>query len=84
MTGRNNSNIQILDRFDIYALNKRLQKRGDIGLTYNFNEKFRISNTFSFDDFDVNGGESLEEASIRRNDAGTHWRLALSDPVLIG
>ncbi|MBK7932452.1 MAG: hypothetical protein IPK01_02935 [Acidobacteria bacterium] len=71
MSGRDSSNNFVdLARFDIYALNKRLQKRGDIGLTYNFNEKFRISNTFSFDDFDVNGGESLEEALLRRNAAG--------------
>jgi len=70
-TGRDNSNNQVdLDRFDISALSKRIQKRGDVGLTYNVNNKFRISNTFNFDDFDVNGGESLEEALYRRNNAG--------------
>ena len=72
ITGRDNSNNQVdLDRFDISALSKRIQFRGDLGLTYNFNDKFRLSNTFSFDRFTVNGGESLEEALYRRNNAGT-------------
>lgn len=72
ITGRDNSNnIVDLDRFNIEALSKRIQTRGDIGLTYNFNDKFRISDTFSFDRFSVNGGESLDEALYRRNNAGT-------------
>lgn len=72
ITGRDNSNNQVdLDRFDITALAKRIQARGDIGITYNFNDRFRISDTFSYDRFTVNGGEALDEALYRRNNAGT-------------
>lgn len=76
--GRDNSNNQVdLDRFDITSLAKRIQMRGDIGLTYNFNDRFRISNTFSYDRFTVNGGEALEEALYRRNNAGTPLATSL-------
>ncbi len=71
ISGRDNSNKFIdRDRFDIYADAKRVQARGDLGLTYMVTNNFRISNSFSFDRFAVNGGEKLEEWVDRRNAAG--------------
>jgi len=79
VVGRDNSNNYVdLDRFSIFANNKRTQARGDIGLTYMVTNNFRISNTFSFDRFSVNGGESLEQWQARRNASGTP--LALVNP----
>ncbi len=79
ITGRDNSNNFVdRDRFEIYADAKRVQTRGDIGLTYMVNNNFRISNTFSFDRFGLSGQERLEEWLERRNAAGTP--LALSNP----
>lgn len=72
ITGRDNSNNFVdLDKFDISSRSKRVQTRGDAGATYLFSDKFRISNTFTFDRFSVNGGESLMQAQYRRNAAGT-------------
>ena len=69
--GRDNSNNIIdLDNFTIMAKNRRIQKRADFGLTYRATDNFRISNTFSFDTFTINGGEGLEEAVTRRTSAG--------------
>lgn len=71
ITGRDNSNNFVdLDRFNISARSKRIQTRGDIGLTYQITDQFRLSNTFSFDRFTINGGEAFEEALFRRNAAG--------------
>ncbi|MBK8147119.1 MAG: hypothetical protein IPK58_02600 [Acidobacteria bacterium] len=72
ITGRDNSNNWVdLDRFDISALVKRVQFRGDLGVTFNVTDDFRISNTFSFDRFGIDGGEYLAEQLFRRNAAGT-------------
>ncbi len=71
ISGRDNSNNFVdRDRFEINADAKRIQTRGDIGLTYMVNNNFRISNTFSIDRFTVNGGEKLEEWMDRRNASG--------------
>lgn len=71
ITGRDGSNnIVDMDFFTISGDAKRPQTRGDLGLTYNATEKLRISNTFSFDKFAVNGGERFEEQLFRRNAAG--------------
>jgi hypothetical protein len=72
ITGRDNSNNVVdLDLFNITALAKRTQTRGDFGLTYLATEKLRISNTFSFDKFSVNGGDALYEAQDRHSATGT-------------
>ncbi len=71
ITGRDNSNNQVdLDRFDISGDAKRVQTRGDFGLTVLATDDFRISNTFSFDKFAINGGEAFLEQFFRRNNAG--------------
>ena len=71
ITGRDNSNNRVdLDQFLITSRAKRPQTRGDIGITYNVTDSFRLSNTFTFDKFAVNGGNEFEEALFRRNAAG--------------
>ena len=82
ITGRDNTNnVVILDQFDISSTAKRPQTRGDIGLTYMFSDKFRISDTFSFDRFSVNGGESFAEALYRRNNAGNPLATVFTQSV---
>lgn len=72
ITGRDNTNnIVDLDRFSISGNAKRPQTRGDLGFTWMATKKFRISNTFSFDTFAVNGGNAFEELLVRRNAGGT-------------
>jgi hypothetical protein len=69
MTGRDNTNpvgnIVRSDRIDAAAFAKRPQTRADVGLTYAATDKFRISNTFSFDQFAVNGFETFQEVVIK-------------------
>lgn len=70
-SGRDNSN-NIIDA-DVYTVtgrSSRYQKRGDIGLTYMATDKFRISNTFTYDTFSINGGNAFQEAVTRRTAAG--------------
>ncbi len=72
LTGRDNSNNTVdLDLFNISGSSKRTQGRGDIGVTYLVTDKFRISDTFTFDRFNITGGELFFESLARRNAAGT-------------
>lgn len=69
--GRDANNRFIdLDRFDISGDVTRPQSRGDIGVTYRITDKIRISDTFTFDQFSISGGNRLQEAIIRRTLAG--------------
>jgi hypothetical protein len=65
MTGRDNTNpvgiIVNSDKIDVLAHAKRPQTRADLGMTYAVTNKFRISNTFSFDQFAINGAEQFRE-----------------------
>lgn len=62
MTGRDSAGIIVTsDSILIGANAKRPQTRGDLGITYAATDKFRISNTFSFDQFSVNGDEAFNE-----------------------
>lgn len=49
---------------------KRPQFRGDLGLTYSVNDNFRISETFTFDRFDVTGGNFIDQTVASRTAAG--------------
>lgn len=70
-TGRdNNNNFVDLDFYEIFANAKRTQTRGDLGISWRATDDFTISNTFSFDQFAVNGGESLRQTFTFRNPAG--------------
>ena len=71
LSGRDGSNNFVdLDSFDVTSKAKRLQTRGDIGMTFQATDKFRISDTFSFDRFGISGDEGLQEALYRRNSSG--------------
>lgn len=71
ITGRDNSNnIVDLDRFEIRGDSKRPQTRGDIGITYAATDKLRISETFTFDTFNISGGNQFAEAFFTRTATG--------------
>jgi len=71
ITGRDNSNNQVdLDGFNISGKTKRPQTRGDLGVTYRVTDAFRISNTFTYDQFNISGANSFFEELRRRNAAG--------------
>ena len=70
-TGRDNSNNFVdQDVFDIAGNAKRSQTRGDLGITWRATENFRVSNTFTFDDFDINGISDSNEDRRTRSAAG--------------
>jgi hypothetical protein len=53
-----------LDRIMVTGKVKRPQARGDIGLTYHATDKFRISNTFNFDQFTIGGSADFFERLV--------------------
>jgi hypothetical protein len=82
ITGRDNSNnIVDLDRFEISGDSKRPQGRGDVGLTFLVTKNFRISETFTFDQFNISGGNRFLEQLIRRNNAGNPLATTLTNTV---
>lgn len=71
ITGRDNSNnIVDLDRFTIDGDATRPQTRGDLGLTYAATKNFRISDTLTFDSFEISGDTAFAEALYTRTAAG--------------
>ena len=71
ITGRDNSNNQIdLDRIEVEGDAKRPQTRGDLGLTFLATDKLRISNTSTFDTYNISGGNLFAEAVFSRTAAG--------------
>ena len=72
ITGRDNSNnIVDIDRFAISGDSKRPQTRGDIGMTWRVTDKLRISDTLTYDQFHISGGNRFFQEFRRRNAAGT-------------
>jgi hypothetical protein len=71
LTGRDGSN-NFIDRnfFRIGGSAKRPQTRADLGVTWMATDKFRISNTVNFEQFNISGANLLYEEQIRRNAAG--------------
>jgi hypothetical protein len=61
--------IYDLDSIFVTGKVKRPQSRGDLGLTYTFNNSFRISDTFNFDQFTIGGSEDFFENMIGRSAA---------------
>jgi hypothetical protein len=71
ITGRDNSNnIVDLDRFDVKGESNRRQARGDFGITYAVTNNFRISETLTFDTFNISGDNKFAEALFTRTAAG--------------
>ena len=73
LTGRASStgNFIVLDQIFVPAEAKRPQTRGDLGATYQVTSKFRISNTFTFDQFNIGGEHIFNEIVRATNAAGT-------------
>ena len=73
MTGRDNTNpagiLVTSDNITMAGTAKRPQTRADFGVTYMVTDNFRISDTFSFDQFDVSGASTITEAWIKANGA---------------
>ncbi len=59
-----------LDQVRVDGDARRPQTRGDLGVTYRVTDSFRISNTFTFDQFNVGGGNRFFEYIISRTTAG--------------
>ena len=71
ITGRDNSNNQVdSDTFRVVGDAKRPQSRGDVGITWMATDKLRISNLFTYDRFNLVGGNLFAEALISRTAAG--------------
>ena len=74
LTGRtaaaSTGNVIISDQILALGDAKRPQTRSDIGLTYRVTDDFRISNTFTFDQFNVGGGNQLDELVLSTTNAG--------------
>ncbi len=77
--GRDNINNFIdLDLYETAARAKRIQTRGDVGLTFRATDAFTLSNTFSFDQFEINGFETLTQTLTLRNSAGVAQPIKLT------
>ena len=54
------------DTYDIVGASKRPQSRGDVGLTYAVTDRLRISNTFTFDQYNSFGNSNYYQKFIAR------------------
>ncbi len=82
ITGRdNNNNFVDSDTFNIGGDSKRPQTRGDLGLTYAVTDNFRISNTFTFEHFNIGGGGPYGNVLIRRNAVGNPLAPSITNRV---
>ena len=63
-------NIILADTIDVPGDAKRPQARGDLGVTYRVTDRFRISNTFTYDQFNISGGNTLFELVNSTTGAG--------------
>ena len=59
-----------LDQIAVTGDTKRPQTRADVGFTYRATDRFRISDTFNFDQFHISGGNRFFESLISRTTAG--------------
>ena len=70
-TGRqSNGNLAVPQTASARGEVKRPSSIGDIGVTFLATDKFRISNTFRFDNFRINGEEPLVDVLRQRTVAG--------------
>ncbi len=71
-TGRASAtgNIIVLDAITAPGRTTRPQARSDVGLTWRATNEFRISNTFTFDQFSLSGEGSLTELLRRTTNTG--------------
>jgi len=80
LTGRDNSNNIVVSDYNFFqATAKRPQTRGDLGLTYLANDHFKLSNSFTFDQFAVNGGDYYYRLLKTTTSAGVPRADSLTD-----
>ena len=72
LTGRVSStgNFIVLNQIFVPGEAKRPQTRGDLGATWMVTSKFRVSNTFTFDQFNIGGENTLLEFAQQVTTAG--------------
>lgn len=71
ITGRDpTGNTITLDSLNVSGESRRPNGVGDIGVTWLATRKLRISNTFGFNNFRINGDDALAETLARKNAAG--------------
>ena len=72
LTGRvsNTGNFILEDLISVPGEARRPQKRANIGLTYRVTDDFRIWNTFIYDQFDIDGDNTLFERVRLANSSG--------------
>lgn len=72
LTGRASAtgNIIIADEIYVPGVSKRPQTRGDLGLTFRITDDLRLSNTFTFDQFNIGGSNTLFELVQTTTGAG--------------
>lgn len=58
------------DQINVLGDAKRPQTRADLGVTYRVTDAFRLSNTFTFDQFNIGGGNRFFEYLRSRTTAG--------------
>ncbi|HYJ90327.1 MAG TPA: hypothetical protein VEV84_03390 [Pyrinomonadaceae bacterium] len=63
-------NIIVLDAITAPGKAKRPQARSDIGLTWRPTDRFSVSNTFTFDQFNITGSNSFTEAQTTTTSSG--------------
>jgi hypothetical protein len=73
ITGRASAtgNIIVLDAITAPGNAKRPQARGDVGLTWRPNDRFSVSNTFTFDQFSISGTNAFSESVTTTTSSGT-------------
>jgi len=73
LTGRLSATGNIVTQNDIVvpAFNKRPQTRGDLGLTLRATSRVRVSNTFTFDQFNIGGYNTYYEFAALISNSGT-------------
>ncbi|HMS08735.1 MAG TPA: hypothetical protein PKE66_04585, partial [Pyrinomonadaceae bacterium] len=60
----NSTNVAVIDTYNAVGDSRRLQTRADLGFTWRIADKFRVSNTFNFDGFNINGGNVYQFVGV--------------------
>ena len=63
-------NIIFANRIEVPGDARRPQSRGDLGVTYRITDGFRISNTFTYDQFNISGENIFTETTRSTTGAG--------------
>ncbi len=80
LTGRASStgDFIVSDQIAVPGFAGRPQTRADLGVTWRATRKFRLSNTFTFDQFSISGANTLSELVLLTNAAGAPLPSTLS------